>query len=128
MDTSHENLSPQMLSATEALAVNLRQSEPFLKYYQAQARLEADAPARDLLKRLAATQSEIRRLQTRGEIAPGDIEKLRNVQGAVQANAIIVEYSRTQQSAIAYLRTINQDISQLLNIDYAALAKRPGCC
>lgn len=36
--------------------------------------------------------------------------------------------ARAQQAAVAFLRRINQEIGELLGVDFAALAKRPGCC
>ena len=130
MNTDNVALSPQLLTATEALAVNLRQSESFLLYHQARALLEADSRAQALLRQLSEAQADVRARsgQARGEVTQHDVDQLRALQRVAQANRVILDYARTQQFAGDYLRQINQEISQLLGVDFASLAKRPGCC
>jgi cell fate (sporulation/competence/biofilm development) regulator YlbF (YheA/YmcA/DUF963 family) len=61
-------------------------------------------------------------------VTQANVDQLRALQREVQSNDVIVDYATTQQSAVAYLREINQVISELIGTDFAALAKRPGCC
>ncbi len=130
MNTDNVALSPQLLTATEALAVNLRQSEPFVLYHQACDLLEADAPAQALLRQLSEAQADVRARSgpARGEVTQHDVDHLRALQRVAQANRVIMDYVRTQQLAIDYLREVNRDISELLGVDFASLARRPGCC
>jgi cell fate (sporulation/competence/biofilm development) regulator YlbF (YheA/YmcA/DUF963 family) len=128
MDSRNATLSPQLLAATEALAVNLRQSEQFVLYHQVRGLLETDAQAQALLRSLSEAQAEVRVRQARGEVTQSDIDQLRALQHAARANRVIMENARAQQSAIEYLREINQEISGLLGVDFASLARRPGCC
>jgi len=120
--TSHLSL------ATEALIENLLAAEPIVLYHRAQIRFQADAPARALIDRLSAAQADVRQMQSRREVAQADIDQLRALQGEAQANRVIVDYMQTQQAAIGFLREINREISELLGVDFASLAKRPGCC
>ena len=126
MDTL--TLSPEVRAATEALAVNLRQSESVVLYHLAHETLEADPQARALLERFSAAQADLRAKQSRGAVTSADVEHLRALQREVQVNRTIMEYAETQQLAIAYLRETNQEISQLIGMDFGSLAKRPGCC
>jgi cell fate (sporulation/competence/biofilm development) regulator YlbF (YheA/YmcA/DUF963 family) len=118
---------PDLLSATRALAENLLASEPFALYRQAQAQLDADSQARDLLHQLSQAQTDLRRKQVQGGVTQADVTQLRVMQAAAQSNRVIVEYASTQQGAITYLREVNQAISELIGTDFAALAKKSTC-
>ena len=121
-------LPPDLQEAVEALAENLAQSEPLILYRQAQARLDADHQAHTLLERLSAAQADLRARQGRGgAITQADIDQLRVLQHQVQTNRTIMDYAQAQQAAIAYLPEVNQEISQLLGVDFAALAGPASC-
>ena len=128
MNSNKPTLPAHLLAATETLAENLLASEPFTEYHAAQGRFNADAGARTLLQRLAQSQAELRQKQARRTVTQNDADQLRALQSAVQADRTIADYSRAQQDAVAFLRSINQEIGELLGVDFAALAKRPGCC
>jgi cell fate (sporulation/competence/biofilm development) regulator YmcA (YheA/YmcA/DUF963 family) len=53
---------------------------------------------------------------------------VREAQDNAQANPVIVEYAMTQQDAIQTLKKVNQEIGQLLGIDFASFAKHSSCC
>ena len=122
-----KNFPPELYQATESLNQNLLASRPFLAYYQSQEKLSSDLQARALMERLSMSQTQLRRKQGSNSVTPADIAELRAVQEQVQANAIIMEYAQSQQEAVAFLREINQEISQLLGVDFAALAKQNSC-
>lgn len=119
-------LSDDFLVATEVLAENLAYSEPIVAYQNACDHLDADHIARAFLQDLANTQSEIRSRQAQGPVSQVDVDRLRALQNEVLSNQIISQYALAQQVAIAYLKEINHEISQLLGIDFAALSRPPG--
>jgi cell fate (sporulation/competence/biofilm development) regulator YlbF (YheA/YmcA/DUF963 family) len=120
---------PEMLyQATQSLAENLAASEPFVQYTQAHAAFEADSNAQSLLKDISSIQGEIRQKQQRAQVTQEDIDVLRAMQQQAQSNETIMQYANTQQGAVNFLREINQEISQLLGVDFAALSKQTGCC
>ena len=120
---------PEMLyQATQSLAENLAASEPFVHYFQARQAFEADSDAQSLLKDLSSIQGEIRQKQQRGQVTQGDIDVLRTMQQQTQSNETIMQYATTQQNAVNFLREINQEISQLLGVDFAALSRQTDCC
>ena len=127
MNNTNLNQLPDLLAATQALAENLLASEPFMLYQQAYARFDADPQARDLIQQLSRAQAELRRKQAQGGVTQADVAQLCILQSAAQSNQVIVEYASTQQAAIAYLREINQAISELIGTDFAALAKKSTC-
>ena len=80
-----------------------------------------------MLDRLAKAQSDLRVRQAHNAVTQADVDQLRAIQRQVQSNRKIMDYARTQQAAVAYLPMVNQEISQLLGVDFAALAG-PGSC
>jgi len=80
------------------------------------------------LEKLGALQSGLRRKQQgHDSVTQSDIDELRAVQAQVQANAVILAYAQSQQEAVNFLREVNEEISQLLGVDFAVLAKQNTC-
>ncbi len=111
-----------MEKATDNLIQSLLASEPFIAYQKAQAQYKADHHARDLIEQVSTRQAELRRKQG-GQVTAAEIKELRVVQAEVKSNETLAAHSAAQQGAIAFLRVINQEISQLLGMDFASLAK-----
>lgn len=127
MDTSNSILSPELQEATEALAFILLSAEPIVAYHQARTRFDSDPQARELIERFSAAQRDIRLRQTQGSVTQADLDRLRALQRQVQSNRVIMDYARTQEAAIAYLPQINQEISELIGVDFASLAGPASC-
>lgn len=127
MENPMVRLPENLQAATQALSENLCAAEPFVRYNRAQARLDGDRQAKELLNQLSTTQAKIRTMQSNGGLAQTDIDTLRALQNEVQHNRTIMDYANAQQTAVSYLREINQEISQLLGVDFAALARQSTC-
>lgn len=121
------NFPPELAQATDSLVQNLLASEAFLTYHQSLARMKSNSQACALLDRLSTLQNGLRCKQSSNSVTQPDIDELRAVQAQVQANAAILEYAQSQQEAVNFLREVNQEISQLLGMDFAALAKQNTC-
>lgn len=121
-------LSQELLIATQTLAENLTASEPFVRYAHAQKILNNDPASLELLGKLSSVQASLRNLQLRSAVKQNDIDELRDLQDKVQANPVILDYAQAQQNAVAYLKEINVEISQLIGLDFAALSRRSSCC
>ncbi|MGQ9681413.1 MAG: YlbF family regulator [Anaerolineae bacterium] len=110
--------------AAQAFAATLRQSAPIADFWQAKARLEENHAAHALLTRLSERQRALALKQRTGdEIAQGDIDDLRRLQRQVQDNPIITAYGEALQQAQLYLPKVNAEISELLGLDFAGLAR-----
>ena len=118
---------PELHEATDILLQNLLASEAFLTYQQSQATMNSDSEARGLLDLLSTLQTALRHKQSNNSVTQTDVEELRAIQTQVQANPIIMAYAQSQQDAVNFLREINQEISQTLGVDFAALAKKNTC-
>jgi cell fate (sporulation/competence/biofilm development) regulator YlbF (YheA/YmcA/DUF963 family) len=121
-------LSSTMQEATDMLISNLLASEAFVRYHQAQVSMKQDLQANTLLIQLSETQSEMRQKQANNNLSTDEIDSLRTLQAQARENDIIQEYSDAQQNVIKFLREINEEINQMLGIDFASFTKRAGCC
>lgn len=120
-------LSPQMQEATHALIENLLASEAFVHYQQARTRLNENGDAHALLDQLTQSQSRVRQKQVKGDLNQADLDSLRLLQNQVQRNAVIMDYAQAQQEAINFLREINNEISELLGVNFATFANHAVC-
>jgi len=120
-------LTPSMQEATEALIGNLVASEAYIRYQQAQARLNDDLEAHTLLDQLSHAQADLRKKQANNGVTQAEIDALRTLQERVQHSKTIMTYAQTQQEAVNFLREINNEISQLLGINFASFANHATC-
>jgi cell fate (sporulation/competence/biofilm development) regulator YlbF (YheA/YmcA/DUF963 family) len=121
-------LSIDVAQATEAFGQNLAYSAPFLQYHAAEEALVADEAAYTLLHELARLQGELRMRQSQGTLSASDLDHLRRLQADAQANPLIADYLRAQQDVTAYVQALNEEISSLLGVNFAGLARVPGSC
>lgn len=120
-------LNQSMQEATEALIANLLASEAFIHYQQAQDRLNEDHQAHDLLEHLSRVQADIRKKQASNSVTQSETQILRSLQVQVQHNPVITIFAQTQEEAVKFLREINEEISQLLGINFASFANHNTC-
>lgn len=122
-------LPKNLLEATSQLAENLVQSEQFYRLQEAAQKLQKDKEATALLTEFLTLQQKIRVQQQSTQIAEGDIKRLRELQNAIMSNDTIQEKELAEEYAAAFLREVNQEISNMLGVDFASLARRSsGCC
>ena len=122
------DISPVMLEATQTLAQALLQSEPFIRYQEADRKLQADQDAMQVLADLSEAQRKIREQQLLNAVSESDLSRLRELHNTMRTNDTILAYGMAQQEAIAFLREVNQEISSLLGYDFASLTRRSGVC
>ena len=121
-------MDERLQQATEQLGRALRASAPMKTYLDASTNLETDVEATGLLDELAQRQAALRVKQNDGGLTQAAIDDMRALQFRVQTQPTIVAYLQAQQDVRALLPQINYEISQLLGVDFAALARRSGCC
>lgn len=114
--------------ALNNLAERIKFSEPVNTYQIALERFTKDTEAHKVMEDLSAFQREIRQKQGGNQITQQDLETLRSLQTKARENKVITAYAHSQEEAIGQLREINAEISSLLGIDFASLAKKSSCC
>jgi len=123
-----EPLSPELREAARVLGAALKNTPALRAYTDAVARMEADAHATALLDELQRVQSDIRTRQSNdGGVTMEDLARLRQLQYAVQTHPTIAAFIEAQQNALAFLPQVNQEISQLLGVDFATLGRVNVC-
>jgi cell fate (sporulation/competence/biofilm development) regulator YlbF (YheA/YmcA/DUF963 family) len=127
MENKVVTLPEVITTVTDQLAAAILRAKPIKAYQQAKERLDADPEAHELLERFARAQADLRMRQSRNAVTQADVDQLRVLQRQVQSNRRIMDYAETQQKAIAYLPAVNQEISQLLGMDFASLAGPASC-
>ena len=109
------------------LAKCIKNSKPIQQYLSAQEQFMQDVVAHKLMEDLSNTQKTIRQKQFEFQVSRQNLEELRSLQEKAQENKVISLYANSQQEAISYLRKIDMEISNLLGIDFAKLAKKTTC-
>ena len=123
-----KTIIPEKLdSALINLAEQIKFSKPVNRYLVAQERFTQDTAAHKIMEDLSTFQKDIRQKQYNNQVTAQDVEKLRSLQTKAQENEVINSYGHSQQEAIGQLREINAEISNLLGIDFASLAKKSNC-
>lgn len=120
-------LNPELYQASQKLADAVRQAGPIAAYLNAKDRMESDPTAKSLLEQFASEQAKLRVQQSTQSVSKEQMDHLRALQTEIRSNRLIVEYAETQQAAIAYLPSINQEISGYIGIDFASLAGSASC-
>lgn len=129
MTWSKNGIPAELLQATHSLTDNVLQSEPFLRLKAEEDRLSEDPEAQRLLAELSEVEEKIRTAQFSAGVAASDLTRLRTLQNAVALNETIQAHGMAREFAIAFLREINTEISNLLGVDFASLTRRAsGCC
>ncbi len=126
--TAKTNIPENLELALNNLVEKIRFSESVNNYQIALKQFTQDTAAHKIMEDLSAFQKEIRQKQNNNQITPQDLEKLRSMQTKAQENKVITSYAHYQEEAIGQLREINAEISNLLGIDFASLAKKSNCC
>ena len=126
--SNQEFLNPQMTEAAIYFGKNLVASEPYVRYQQAEQALNADAAALGLLNNLKQAQVKVSRAQTNGTITVENLQALGEIQRQVEATPVITEYIASQQEMTRFFQEINTEISQLLGLNFALVARRSSCC
>ena len=105
-------ISAPMMEVSQNLAENLAQSEPFLRYKTAQDKLNADAQAQRLLAELPNCSKTCAPAVRRHLGKPA--RTIRELQTTANLNETIQEFGLAQEYAVAFLREVNREISQLI--------------
>lgn len=120
-------VSPQLRQAAEELAASIMRSGPFTAYAAAQARLEEDKHARDLLDAVVEVEWDVRRMQAEGTMTREDIDRLRSVRTLASSDPVVVELETARRGVAAYLPQVNRLITEALGVDIAVLSRAGGC-
>ncbi len=123
-------LSHELQEVSHSLGQSLFSSEPFTRERRARQALETDPAAKTLLAELEKAQEQLYHAEETGSVTPGLLKSLgRNMLfDRVRSNHVIQEYDASHQAIKPYLREVNNEISELLGLNFALIARRSSCC
>lgn len=124
---NNNNIPEKLDIALNHLARQIKFTKPVNDYLIAKEQFNSDGTAHKIMGDLSAFQKDIRQKQYDNQVTGQDLEQLRTLQKKAQENEVIASYAHSQQEAIDKLREINTEISGLLGIDFATLAKKNRC-
>ncbi len=120
-------LEPELKQAVQALGQALKKTPTLRAYAEASTKLETDGEATRLLDELQSLQVKVRTHQSNGRVTQAELTRLRQLQNDVQSNRTIAAFIDAQQMATLCLPEVNQEISQLLGVDFATLGRVNTC-
>lgn len=121
-------LEPKMTEAALNLGKTLTSAKEYVSYQRAKQVLNEDVSARNLMSDLAKAEVGVRRAAGNGTITPEDLQTLSDLQTQLQTNPVITDFTTSKQELTTFLQGINNEISQLLGINFALIAKHSSCC
>ena len=120
-------LDPIVEVAAQTLAEQLKATPAIAAFDQAQAELDANEQASNLMSELQQLQQDLLQKQQMGTLKQEEIDGYRRLQRQVQDNPIAQAYFLAQRQAQAFLPEVNAEISQMLGFDFSRLAAAAGC-
>lgn len=121
-----DRFSPELFVAISDLAESLERSEAVLRYAEANQALMMDRAALQLINEASELQRKLYAGDSAGDEVEANLTRLHELQSDIAMNAVIQEQSLARETAVSFLREINQEISQMLGFDFASLTRRPG--
>lgn len=128
MDNLQSTIHSDLDESVELLSDALVNSEPMKDYLQANDIFKADHEVMAWMQEYSSLQQTIRTQQQTNQPTKGNLERSRELMALIENNKTFQNYSSAQESAILFLREINQEISQMIGFDFASLTQRGGCC
>ena len=128
MNKTITSTGQSFITMTNQLGEEMTTISVIKNYKDAQNKLNSDAVAMELIRKLSATRKDLSEKQFSGTIDPDSLNDYYSIQNEVEKNPTIMEYSQTQQEAVQFLKNVNFEISQLIGTDFSSLIKRSNTC
>lgn len=120
-------LNQEVEAATREFATLLVQTQPLAELRRAQEQLETDAEAQRMLAEWDQKQRDLlARQQASQAIAPAEMDDLRRLRARIQNHPAIRAYTEMQRQVQPYLTDLNEEISQVLGLDFGVLSRAAG--
>jgi len=119
-----EVLSGAMLS----FARSLKSMEAVKRFFEARRRFETDEELSRCRESFNQAARTFRENQAAGTLTEQEINRVRTLQSSMNLHPRTVEYLLAQQEMAELLQECNQQIFEVLGLDFAAIAIPKGCC
>lgn len=126
MEEKKDLFTPELRGVCSELAESLALSEVVLGYKKAHQTLMNDQETLQLISEASELQRKLYAGGSTSSHHDDDIARMRDLQGLLSTNTVLQQQAIARETAVAFIREINQEISQLIGFDFASLATRPG--
>jgi cell fate (sporulation/competence/biofilm development) regulator YlbF (YheA/YmcA/DUF963 family) len=109
-------------------ATALKAAPHVSRFLNAKKRMEDDEDTQKLVQDFQQKQRDLSVKQLKGTVSASEWKAMRDLQIKVINLPLIKEFSEAQNDAFEYCRTLGEDLSGLLGVDFGALAAPPASC
>ena len=121
-------LSEEIRQAAAQFASNLRLVPVVAAFVAAEEAFQTDQELRAQRERFNDLGQRFQRARMNGVLTDALVAEVRREQTHLQSHPLVVEYGRRRQEALAFLQETNVRISEILGVDFAAIARPPSPC
>lgn len=120
-------MQQELSDSIDAFADALGSRPEYTDYNAAQDAFQQDEAAKELLGQLRSLSQELGQKQHQNELTEEDIEQYKALQAEFNGAEAVVHLQQQENKLTELLRSCNHEISQELDLDFAANAAPSGC-
>ena len=128
MNKTISSTGQSFITMTSQLGEELANISVIKNYQSAQKKLNSDAVAMELLRKLSTARKDLSEKQFSGTFTQDSLKDYSSIQKEVEKNLTIREFSLAQQEVVHLLREVNSEISNLIGTDFSSLLPRTNSC
>ena len=128
MNKTISSTGQSFITMTSQLGEELANISVIKNYQSAQKKLNSDAAAMEILRKLSAARKDLSKKQFSGTFTQDSLKDYSSIQKEVEKNLTIREFSLAQQEVVQLMREVNSEISNLLGTDFSSLLPRTNSC
>jgi cell fate (sporulation/competence/biofilm development) regulator YlbF (YheA/YmcA/DUF963 family) len=121
-------MNDKVRQSARDFASALKATPPVSRYLKAIKKMEDNDAAQKLVAAYQQKQRDLFSREFKATERETEWKALRDLQIKVVNNPLIKEISEAQNDAFEYCRTLGEDLSRLLGVDFGGLAAPPASC
>lgn len=121
-------LSKEIEEAAANFAASVRQVAAVAAYMEAEEAFQTDEELRAQRERFNDLGQRFQSARANGMLTDALVAEVRREQARLQSHPLVVEYGKRRQEALAFLQATNARMSEILGVDFAAIARPPSTC
>jgi cell fate (sporulation/competence/biofilm development) regulator YlbF (YheA/YmcA/DUF963 family) len=115
-------------NAVLSFASSLKSTDAVTRFFEARRKLETDAELSRSREAFNQAARSFREKQAAGTLTEQEISRVRTLQANLNLHPRTVELLHAQQEMAELLQECNQQIFEVLGLDFSAIAAPSGCC
>jgi cell fate (sporulation/competence/biofilm development) regulator YlbF (YheA/YmcA/DUF963 family) len=115
-------------NAVLSFASSLKSTDAVTRFFEARRNLETDVELSRSREAFNQAARSFREKQAAGTLAEQEISRVRTLQANLNLHPRTVKLLHAQQEMAELLQECNQQILEVLGLDFSAIAVPSGCC